>query len=256
MFDQNNSSFKILSTIVGILMAVLIVLGLVIISNKIKENAYIGKNFTVDNTVAVEGKGEIFAKPDVAMVDFSVVTESLSIQVAMQDNAQRINNLTSYLKEKGIEDKDIKTTGFNLYPKYDYVEGVANLSGYEVSQSLSVKVREIDSIGEVIKGATDNGANRIGQLGFIVDDQTDFLNEAREQAIKEAKSKASVLASSLGVRLGKIVGFTEQVGGSQPYPPFFREAAQAIGGASDSIPQIQTGENTISVVVNVVYEII
>jgi len=270
MNEQNLKNFKkahklLLAALVVILSAFLlslIVSTSVGIQNKIKEGKYIGQEIEAKNTITVSDTGEIYAKPDLALTTFSVITEAKTVTEAMAENTRNMNAIINVMKDEGIEEKDLKTTSFTVYPRYEwrkveseiypYPPGKRVLVGYEVQQSLQVKIREMAKIGDIIQGATDAGANQVGSLQFTIDQEDELKKEARGQAIDKAKTKAQELASQLGVSLIRITNFSES-GVAPRYYELTKEAAVGMGGGE--APQIETGENLISVTVSITYEI-
>jgi len=231
--------------------------------NKLKEGRYIGQEIEAKNTITVSGTGEIYTKPDLAIVDFSVVTDKKTVAEATTENTKAMNGVIASIKNQGVEDKDLKTTGFTIYPRYEWQKEIACLIypcpeskrvlvGYEITQTLEVKIRDLAKVGNIIQGATDAGANQVGDLQFTVDKEDEFKKRARAEAITEAKAKANELSSQLGVKLVRITNFSE--GGTTPVPMSLYMEAKAAGGG-DETPQIQTGENKISVTVSITYEI-
>jgi len=241
----------------------LIVLAIYVISatrNNIKERGYIGQEVERVNTITVSGEGEIAARPDLALVNFSVIYEAKAVEDAISGNAAKMNAVIEFLKGQGIEERDLKTASFNIYPRYEYYdnydhlihpEGRRVLVAYEVSQRLQVKIREMEKIGDIIQGATDAGANDVSGLSFTIDNQDELKDQAREQAIDQAKEKAEVLASQLNVNLVRIIGFSE--GGVSPVYRGYAEIADAEGAGG--APSIETGESEIRVNVSIIYEI-
>jgi hypothetical protein len=215
------------------------------------------------NTITVYATGEVYTKPDLVITTFSVVTEAKTIEEALSENTKKMNAIIDFMKGRGIEEKDLKTTSFNIYPRYEYQRieieiypyppGKRVLVGYEVTQSLEVKIRDMEKIGNIIEGATDAGANEVGDLQFTVDKEEEFKKEARKEAIEKAKAKAKELASQLGVNLVKITNFSE----SSVIPYFYglEKAAAPAGLGGGETPQIETGENKIEVTVTITYEI-
>ncbi len=256
---------KFCNILLGILSIFLLVLTVSIavgIQNKIKEGKYIGQEIETKNTISVSDTGEIFAKPDLAVVSFSVMGEAKTVTEAMADNTKKMNAVIDYVKKQGIGDKDLKTTSFNIYPRYEWIRETVCLvppctgqkkvlKGYEIRQSLEVKIRDMAKIGDIIQGATDVGVNQLGNLSFTIDKQDELKGQARKEAIEKAKIKAKELASQLGVRLVRITNFSESGTASVRYP----YAMEAAGEAALSAPQIETGENKISVTVTITYEI-
>jgi len=258
-FQFKNLKF-IFGVIVTLLLVFLIVFVGVGISNKIKEGRYIGQEIEAKNTITVSDKGEIYVKPDLALATFSVINEAKTVTEAMTENTKKMNAVIDFIKGKGVEDKDLKTISFNIYPRYEWQkgetcvppcpEGKRVLVGYEVRQSLEVKIRDMTKIGEIIEGATTAGANQVGDLQFTIDKQDELKKQAREEAIEKTKAKAKELAQQLGVKLVRITNFTES--GVVPIPyPYYMEKAAGLGEA----PQIETGENKIEVNVSITYEI-
>jgi uncharacterized protein YggE len=244
-------------------LAVLVVSTAVDIQNKIKEGKYIGREFEAQETITVSGEGEIFAKPDLAIVDFSVLSEAQTVSPAMEDNARKMNAVIEAAKSLGVQEQDLKTTSFNISPKYEWYYTQACLYppcpqnrvlvGYEVSQTLEVKIRDMAKIGDVIQKATAAGSNQAGDLQLTIDNQDELKAQAREQAIEKAKSKANEMASQLGVKLVRITSFSES--GISPYFPYYMEGMALGKGGGEAAPQIETGQNKITVNVSITYQI-
>jgi uncharacterized protein YggE len=213
-----------------------------------------------ENTITVSETGTVYTKPDLAIASFSVVTEEKTVARAMEKNTKKMNDVVSFIKEQGVEEKDLKTTTFNISPRYEWYDsdnysGKRVLVGYEVRQTLEVKIRDLNNIGTIIEGGTSVGANEVSDLQFTVDKQDELKKQAREEAISKAKAKAEELAKQLGVRLVKISNFSEST--DLPYYVNLKESALGIGGgdAVPATPQIETGENKIEVQVSITYEI-
>jgi uncharacterized protein YggE len=227
------------------------------IQNKIRET---------ENTITVSDSGEVYARPDLALTTFSVITEAKTVAEALSKNTEKMNTIIDSVKEQGVEEKDLKTTSFNIYPRYEYqrVEpeiypyppGKRVLVGYEVTQSLEVKIRDMTKIGDIIQGATDAGANQVGDLQFTIDKEDELKSQARAEAIKKTKAKAQELASQLGIKLIRITNFSEGISVPYYYDYALKEAI-GMGGEGEAVPQpqIETGENKIEVTVTITYEI-
>lgn len=206
------------------------------------------------NTVTFSGRGEVLAKPDVALVDLSIVTEGSTSKIAQDENSKKSKAVTDFLKDQDIDEKDIKTTGYNIYPQYRYPQnGTPTISGYQVNQTLQVKIRDLEKVDDVLAGIVSAGVNQINQLQLTVDDQDKLKEEAREEAIKDAQEKAKVLEDQLDIRLGRIVNFSEGSDGSFPSPVFMRDSA--VGGMGGGGPSVPVGQNEISVTVSITYQI-
>ena len=218
-------------------------------------------NNDVVNIITVTGKGEIMVKPDIATVSFGVSAENMDVAKAQTESATKINSIIDFLKTKGIDEKDIKTTNYNIYPRYDYIQantlypygGKQVLAAYVVSQNVEVKIRDISKAGEILSGIGGFGATDISGLSFTVDNQDAIKNQARDLAIADAKAQAKVLAKGLGVKLVKITSFYEN--GNYPiYYDMNKSSAMSLGSA-EVAPQIPVGENTITSNVSITYEI-
>lgn len=217
-------------------------------------------------TITVSGIGEVNAIPDIGQFSFSVNAEGNTAAAAQADSGERMNDILAYLGEAGISDADIKTTSYNLNPRWRYEERVCPprslncppgervQDGFEVSQTVTVKVRETDQAGDLIAGVGDRGATNISNLSFTVDDPSALQAKARTAAIADAQEKAARLARDLGVRIVALSSFYEQPG-YQPraYDQSFMamESGEGRGGA----PSLPTGEEVTTVQVNVTYEV-
>lgn len=246
--------------------AVLLAVYLGILSlNALKENTYIGKGTYAANVVSVTGTGEVVVVPDTGSFTFSVVEEGKTPKEAQGKASKKINTVIDTIKTMGIAEKDIKTDSYNAYPKYDYsaqpmcTSGYCPpskqvLAGYEVNQSVSVKIRKTADAGTVLAKVGELGVTNISGLTFVVDDMDTVNAQARDKAIQDAKAKSKVLAKSLGVRLNKIVNYQE--GGNYPIMYGGMEAkAMSADVASAPVPQIPTGENKVTSTVTITYEV-
>ena len=253
---KKNNLQRIFFTVIVCFFISLTVLIVVNTMNNIKRGQYIGQDIEEKNTISVSATGKVFAKPDLALVIFSVLTEKETVSEVMEENTEKMNSVVNVIKEQGVEEKDLKTTAFNIYPVYEYnnedasPRGKKVLVGYEITQSLQVKIRDMTKIGDIIQKATEAGVNKMSSLEFTIDQQDKFKKQAREKAIEEAKEKAEELASQLNVTLLKITDFQE----SNIYPRFYEIAKPAIidemGGA-----EIEAGENLIETTVFITYAI-
>lgn len=249
----------------ALVLASLIVALLAFANNSLQESKY---RFGGPTTIDVRGEGEVLAKPDIGSFSFSVLSEGENASEAQEKSAEAINAILAFLAEQGVEEKDIKTQYYNLNPKYTYEDRVCPFGnycppsepvivGYEVSQSVMVKVRDLEAAGALISGAGERGATNISSLQFTIDDQSTLEAEARALAIADAKAKAEVLAADLGLKIVRIAGFYEESGYGGYYPEAYAMASDmGMGGEKAMVtPSMPTGENTIQKNVNIVFEV-
>mgnify|MGYP000918023987 CR=1 FL=1 len=174
-----------------------------------------------------------------------------------------MNDIILELKGLDIEAKDIKTTSYYLNPIYDWTEKDGRiLRGYQVNQNVTIKIRDLDIIGDAVAKSTEKGANQIGNISFTFDDEFELKNQAREAAIAKAKEKAESIADQTGIKLGKIVNVYENnyISGKGYYTSnaVLESSAYGIGGAGDESlisPTIETGQNEVQIEVSLVYEV-
>lgn len=257
---------------VTIVLAVLAVWGVASAVKTFKEFGYVGSGTTATNVISVSGKGEVFAVPDLATFSVTVTEEAKEVKDAQKVATRKINTIIDYLKGVGVEEKDIKTTSYNVYPKYEWIApdcsagpghpcrgGKQEMTGFEVSQTVEVKVRDTEKAGDILSGVGSRGATNVSGLSFTIDEEDKLKSEARAKAIDDAEGKAQELADQLGVSLVRIVGFSEEGGG---YPVYAKREmtlmsadVSGIGGVAPSAPSLPTGENKIVSNVTVTYEI-
>lgn len=215
---------------------------------------------------STSGEGKVTAVPDVAQFTFSVITEGgKDIAALQQENSQRANGAIALLKDSGVEDKDIKTASYNLQPRYQYFSCPINknsiakpcppaeIVGYSISQTVSVKIRDFEKTGEILSGAVQSGVNSVSELSFTIDDETEIENQARQEAIADAIKKAESIAQAGNFTLGKILSINENSS-----PIFYRSAKSfGISASEDAMisPAIEPGSQEIIVNITISYEI-
>lgn len=230
-----------------VLIAVLALSGLWLIQN-MDSAASVGNQ---SDTIAFSGTGTVLAKPDVAVAELAISVEGLTADQAQEEANQKSQTVVQYLKDADIDEDDIRTSSYSIYPQYDYINGRSRIRGYQVTQSLTVKIRDLEKANEILDGVVGAGVNQVNNFQFTVDDPEELRAEAREKAIANAKEKAKKLRNQLDIRLGRIVGFSE---GDDvvPTPTLYRSDAVGIGGGG---PELPTGQNEISVTVLLTYQI-
>jgi uncharacterized protein len=248
---------------------------LALFASTVKEYQFIGRNMPGElTTISVDGEGEAVAVPDMAEVSFSILGDAKDAASARASVDEKMKAIHEFLKAEGVAEADIKTTSYALNPKYEWkqtskmvicpmgygcppVEGQNVLVGYEVSQSVDVRIKKIDSAGTILGGLTDKGASNVSGLTFKVADEDGLKDEARKEAIEEAKAKAKKLADELGVELVRMTAYNE--GGMYPVYNYGRggmmEAKTMAFDAATAPANIPVGENKIVSNVTIVYEV-
>ena len=232
---------------------------------EVKSYRYIGSYPSSPSSINVSGKGEVVGIPDIATFSFSVTEESLVVSEAQTESARKVNAILDYLKQNGVAEKDIKTSGYNIYPRYEYPaissayypvppSGKQTLAAYVVTQSVAVKIRDLGSAGKLLGGIGELGATDISGLSFDFDKRDELVKEARDKAIKEAREEAAKLAKALGVQLVRITSYSE--GGYYPmYGKTMMAEAYGRGGDMAVAPEIPVGEDKITSNVTIMYEV-
>lgn len=263
---EGNSGSRLRTAVFAVIILLAVFLGLKSLAEA-QGLRYIGAGISPANTISVSGYGEAFGAADIATFNFTVSSEKSTVAAAQKEATDKINAITKYLKDSGIEEKDVQTTDYSVYPQYDYTQGVCAdgycppgrqvLRGYQVRQTTTVKVRDTAKAGDLLTGVGGKGATEVSGLNFTFDDPNKLQDEARGKAIADAKAKADELASQLGVRLVRVVSFGEN-GGGYPVPMYARDA-YGMGGVTNEAksvaPEISLGQNKVSSNVTVTYEI-
>jgi len=223
-------------------------------------------------TFSVQAEGEVIAVPDVARFTFSVLTEGdKDLSKLQEENTTKANAIIDFLKESGVDKKDIKTNGYSVSPRYQYYDcGRFNISaatpcpppeivGYSITQSVLVTARDMSEAGAFVSGAVAKGANSVSGISFEIDDETALQNEAREKALLKARAQALATAKAGNFRLGKIVSINE----SFYSPQFYGKGGDMMMGISitEETPTpttpatIEPGSKKITVSMYIQYEI-
>lgn len=205
-------------------------------------------------TLVVNGVGEVNAEPDMATVHLGAQATAQKADEAQGKVNERINAINKVLKEYGVDDKDVQTAYFNVYP-YNVDENGQNVEKYRSEHMLEIEFKEIDRLGEFIDAASKAGANQMNQIRFGLQDSEKFEHEALQKAIEKTKAKADVMATSAGKKRGNVIQVSDQA--AQINFPFADQAAveQTQNADASSSMAIETGEVKIVQRVDVVYEL-
>jgi len=220
-------------------------------------------------TISLSGYGEVSAVPDIAEISFTISHDAKTVKEAQATVADVEGKVLAFLAENNIAEKDIKTTNASFYPKYEYQttssgvcttygctprEGRNVVVGYTASESINVKVRDVDNAGTIVTGLGELKVSNLNGPNFSIDDETSLQALARKKAIDEADAKAQVLARDLGVKIVRVINFNE--GGGYGVPMYSRDAMMTTS-VMESAPKLNLskGENIISSNVTITYEI-
>lgn len=214
---------------------------------------------------SVTGEGKITAVPDVATFTATVITEGGKDLGSLQkENSTKANKIVVYLKSLKIENKDIKTTSFDVEPRYEYYSCVSGgvcppptIVGYTVRQSVNVKIRDFNIVGEALSNVVKNGANSVSALSFTLDKRDEVVNQAKAEAISKAKVRAKAMAKAGGFRLGDLLSIDE-TNSSMPVAAYSRGAGssdQMMKVSMELAPTVEPGSQEIIETVSLRYEI-
>lgn len=264
---------------VGVILAIFLA---VLSVKELKSIGYVGDENRVTSTISVDGTGDAVAMPDVATFSFSVQETAKTVADAQKAATDKINNALKVVRDAGIADKDISTLSYTINPHYEYLNAVCSyevtpvsgmaassaqvassvrycppgksvLTGYEVGQTIQVKVRDLGTAGTIFTSIGSLGVQNVNGLTFSVDQPEAIKAEARAKAIANAKNKAEILAKELGVSLKKVTSFYESNGAYPLYGMGVKAAAMESSVAR--APEIPAGEQKVTSNVSITYEI-
>jgi uncharacterized protein YggE len=210
--------------------------------------------------IVVTGEGQAASAPDMALVSMVVLQEKPTAREALTANNEAMAKVLDAMKKAGIAERDLQTSGFNIEPRYVYPDNKDNtqppeapkIVGYAVSNSLTVRVRDLKKVGDILDQSVTLGVNQGGNLIFTNDKPEAIVEEARKNAVANAMAKAKTLTEAAGVGLGKVLEISEQSYSPRPMP--MGQAKMMAAAPADSVP-VAAGENTYNVNVNVTFEL-
>jgi len=209
--------------------------------------------------ISVEGIGKAYVVADIATIELGFETKGKTAGEVVNASSKVMNNVQTELAKLGVDKKDIKTTSYYLNPNYNWTDAKGSFQdGYMLNQSLLVKIRNFEKIGDIIAKSTDLGANTVNNLQFTVDDPEKAKEEARADAIVQAKAKAKLIADQAGFKLGGILGYYEYAASEYGKGGvMYAEATSAEGGGMGGSvsPQVQPGEQEVSLTVTLNYRL-
>lgn len=207
--------------------------------------------------IVVTGEGEAAVSPDMAILSLAVLREAETARAALDANNEAMTAVIAAMKEAGIEARDLQSGGLSINPRYVYPndkngEKAPRIVGYEVANTLTVRIRDLAKVGDVLDRSVTLGVNQGGGLTFTNDDPSATLTEARKRAVQDAMDKARTLAEAGGVKLGKITEISEQTLRQPPMP--YAGKAMRMEAAAEAVP-VEAGENSYRIQVNVTFDL-
>lgn len=216
------------------------------------QTAAAGYALPADGTLlSISSQAEASRAPDIATISAGVVTQAADGNTAMRQNATQMTQVMAAIRKAGIAERDIQTSGVMLNPQYDYRDNQApKITGYQATNTVSLKVRKIADLGQVLDALAAQGANEINGPTFEIDQPDPVYDQARLDALKKAQARAETYAKGLGLKVRRIVSISESGSGGAPRPVMMMARAKA----ADATP-VSPGETTLSVSIEVVFEL-
>ncbi|MFA6266296.1 MAG: SIMPL domain-containing protein [Pseudolabrys sp.] len=202
----------------------------------------------VDRQITVTGEANVAVVPDTVIIRLGVTSQAKTAREASDANAKQMTTVLGVIKESGIADRDVQTSRLSLQPQYDPNKaGLARLLGFQVTNQVTIRIREIDKLPGILDRAIAAGANEMSGIEFIVSEQSKLLDQARDDAVADARRKAELYAKAAGAKLGNVISIVEE--GSSPPPRPVMQAMRA-----GSVP-VAPGEQLLRASVTVTYEL-
>ncbi len=208
-------------------------------------------------TISVSAEGTATAVPDMAVINLVVLREAETAREALDANTAAMTEVLNALKEDGIADRDLQTSDFSIQPRWVYPQNndgsqTPKIVGYQVSNGLTVRIRDLKRLGDILDASVTLGVNQGGQIAFTNDKPDETISQARKDAVTKARKKAEEMAEAAGVKLGRIVSMSEQSYSNPPMPM----ARDMMKMAAESAPvPVAAGENQYSVSVSMIFEL-
>lgn len=220
-----------------------------------------------ERSITLSGEGKIYAKPDIAVINFSVITQGKEAKKVQEENNLKMSKVISLIKEKGINEKDLRTILYQLEPQYDYTWCLdekdkisayrtcpPKIDGYLMRQNVEITIRDFQKIDEIMNILIKESVEEVSNVIFKIEDPENYKNLARIEALNKIQERAKLLSSKTGIKLGRILEITET---PTFYPLIRKDLSMTPESTSQaSIPvSIEAGEEEIQVVLTVKYEI-
>lgn len=201
-----------------------------------------------DKFVTVTGEATVAVAPDMAVIRVGVTSQGKTAHEASDANSKQMTKVLAAIKDAGIADRDVQTSRLSLQPQYDpNKSGTARLLGFQVTNQVTIKIRETDKLPTILDRAIAAGANEMSGIEFVVSEQSKLLDQARDDAVADAHRKAELYAKAAGVKLGRVASISEEGSGPPPRPVMQAMRAGAV--------PVAPGEQMLRASVTVSYEI-
>lgn len=210
-------------------------------------------------TISVSGTATVEAAPDIAAISAGAVTEAENARDALEANSAIMASAFATLAALGVEERDMQTSQLSVTPRYTYFEPQngkrrpPRIDGYTVSNQLTVRIRDLDIIGDALDALIDAGVNQMGGLSFSVDEPEELFQQARQRAVQNALARAQIMTEAAGVSLGRVISIETARQQMQSIQPQMARMTVA-DAAAESVP-IASGEQTLSATVHVIWAI-
>jgi uncharacterized protein YggE len=241
--------------VIGALVAVTLIMAVAIGVASRDDSDVTAAETDAARTISVNGEGRVSLTPDVVMMSVGVDERNADLNTAQATAAEKMDAIIAALQANGVAEADIQTGNYSIYAERDYEREGQPVTGYVVSHTVTAKVRDIDSAGNVVSAAIDAGANNVGGIWFGLDDPAAAIQQARELAVADAEAKATELARLANATLGPIQVISEGSAPSSPAVPYNGAGAAFDEAARSSAPTINPGQTEVVLTVYVTYAI-
>lgn len=242
-----------------VLLGILMVYGIVLLGTNIRtamqESQRVGFSELSAPTISVSATGKATVTPDIATTDIAVSKTAATSADAQNLASETMTNVITAVKALGILDADLQTSSFTTTEVYDYDVSPAVVTGYESTQTLTVKIRNTDLTSRVLDVGPANGATSVSSLRYEVDDTTAIEQEARVDAMAKARAQARQISDAMGSRIGRVVSYSESTGGA--YPMYYGMSESSFLKTADAVAApVEAGTQDIEVTVYVTYSLL
>jgi uncharacterized protein len=227
---------------------------LLVLSPAMNASAQVTAPATDGTLLSVSAEAKATRVPDVATMSTGVVSQAADANSALRMNAEEMNKVMAAVKAAGIAERDVQTSGISIYPQYHYAENKPpKITGYQASNTVSLKVRDISKLGKVLDALVASGANQVNGPNFEIDEPESAYDEARRNALKKAQERAEMYAKALGLQVRKIVSIDEGTGYRPPV--VLRGSAMKAMAMDTAESPVSPGESSLTANLNVVFEL-